>query len=205
MKAKLFYTFFLLVFSMKLFSQELSYGILIGRSADVINNNIGIEGFGSDVSDSPYFFGWVVGGYTEYQLNNSLGLKAELNYNNKKVDYFYVYNDVSIDNIELSFIDLSLDLKYDFGTQYRHGFYVFIGPNISFLTGKNINTDIIKKNNIGSNLGFGCRVYKYFDIQGTINIGLTPFYENNFSDSYSKFNSFYLTLNTDFQRIIGDK
>ena len=160
-------------------AQKLSYGALIGGNFYQSNNDSSSNQFLSDANP----FAINLGGYLEYNFNENIGVKTDLTFNKKELSY------ENSTNFKLNFIDISPNLKYDFGNEYRKGFYMLIGPRFSFLTNAEVEgedaSDIFNKTNIGLQLGLGQRIFNYIDIQGKFDYGITPFFENE--NNKSKF------------------
>jgi opacity protein-like surface antigen len=176
-------------------AQNLSYGVLIGGNFYQSNNNGSSNQFASDGNP----FALNLGGYLEYNFNENIGIKTEVTFNKKELKY-----EDSID-FGLNFIDISPNFKYDFGNEYRKGFYMLIGPRFSFLTKTEVEgsetDDILNKTNIGLQLGLGQRIFKFIDIQGKFDYGITPFFENG--NNKSKFFGTYISLNVDLEKMIN--
>ena len=176
-------------------AQKLSYGALIGGNFYQSNNDSSSNQFLSDANP----FAINLGGYLEYNFNENIGVKTDLTFNKKELSY------ENSTNFKLNFIDVSPNLKYDFGNEYRKGFYMLIGPRFSFLTNAEVEgedaSDIFNKTNIGLQLGLGQRIFNYIDIQGKFDYGITPFFENE--NNKSKFFGAYISLNVDLEKIIN--
>jgi opacity protein-like surface antigen len=176
-------------------AQNLSYGALIGGNFYQSNNDSSSNQFLSDANP----FAINLGGYLEYNFNENIGVKTDLTFNKKELSY------ENSTNFKLNFIDISPNLKYDFGNEYRKGFYMLIGPRFSFLTKAEVDgtdaSDIFNKTNIGLQLGLGQRIFNYIDIQGKFDYGITPFFEND--NNKSKFFGAYISLNVDLEKIIN--
>jgi hypothetical protein len=176
-------------------AQSLSYGVLIGGNFYQSNNNSSSNQFISDANP----FAINLGGYLEYNFNKNLGIKTDLTFNKKELNF------ENTSNFNLNFIEITPNLKYDFGNEYRKGFYMLIGTRFSFLTNAEVEnndaSDIFNKTNIGLQLGLGQRIFNYVDIQGKFDYGITPFFESN--NTKSKFFGAYISLNVDLEKIIN--
>ena len=176
-------------------AQNLSYGALVGGNFYHSNNDNSQNQFISDGNT----FAINLGGYLEYNFNENIGIKTELTINKKELSY------ENSANFKLNFIEISPNLKYDFGNEYRKGFYMLIGPRLSFLTKAEVEgsdaTDIFKKTNIGLQLGLGQRIFKFIDVQGKFDYGVTPFFEKD--DNKSKFFGAYISLNVDLEKLLN--
>lgn len=175
-------------------AQNLSYGPLIGGNFYQSNNDGSSNQFASDANT----FTANLGGYIEYNFNENIGIKTDFTFNKKELNY------ENLTDFKLNFIDVSPNLKYDFGNEYRKGLYMIFGPRFSFLTKATADgsdaSHVFKKTNIGLQLGLGQRVFNYIDIQGKFDYGITPFFEND--NNKSKFFGAYISLNVDLAKII---
>lgn len=184
-----------ILFFTNLQAQNLSYGPLIGGNFYQSNNDSSANQFISDANP----FAINLGGYLEYNFNENIGIKTDLTFNKKELSY------KSATNFRLNFIDVSPNFKYDFGNEYRKGFYIIVGPRFSFLTNAEVEgedaSDIFNKTNIGVQLGLGQRIFNYIDIQGKFDYGITPFFE--IESNKSKFFGAYISLNVDLEKIIN--
>lgn len=182
-------------------AQEISYGLVLGGEAFMSANNSGGVRFSVKKSFITNF-----GGYAEYNFNNKIGIKTELTFNKKQVTYHYFVFDIPQKQaFDLSFFEISPSLKYDFGDEYRRGFYMLIGPKVSFITTVTADTEDAKKifntTNIGAHLGFGQRIAKIADLQLKLDYEITPFFETT-KDRQSNFAGAYISLNIDIESII---
>lgn len=189
------FTLLFIVFTSFLQAQNLSYGALIGGNFYQSNNDNSTNQFGSDSNP----FALNLGGYAEYNFTNSIGIKTAVTLNKKELSY------EDIADFKLNYIDIAPSFKYDFGSEYRKGFYMLIGPRISFLTSAksdgNDASDLFNKTNIGLQLGLGQRIFKFIDIEGKFDYGITPFFENE--DNTSKFFGAYISLNFDVEKLLN--
>lgn len=186
----------LLLFAFSLNAQDLSYGVLVGITTYDSNNNNSQSNF----SSSPKQTVLNLGGYIDYKFTNNIGLKTDLTFNQKELTL--INNSV---NSKLNFIEISPNLKYDFGDEYRQGLYMLLGPRISFLTNATTegvdSSGLFNSTNIGLQLGIGYRIFKFIDLEGKFDYGVTPFFENE--NDKSKFFGAYVTLNIDLERILN--
>ncbi len=185
-------------------AQKLSYGVILGGN---IYNDQSSNGGPNDVffdSGNDKFIVPNLGGYAEYEFNTNLGLKLEVTANTKTFEKGFSNRDLG-EIYKLSFIDINPNLKFDFGKEYRKGFYMMLGPKIALLTkadfeGKNVRSDF-ESVNLGLELGLGQRILKFLEIEGKFDYGLTPFYKA-IGSKPNKITGFYLSLNVDIQKIV---
>ncbi|MES2748410.1 MAG: outer membrane beta-barrel protein [Bacteroidota bacterium] len=188
-------------------AQKLSYGVILGGN---IFNDQSSNGGSNDVfwdSGNDDFIVPNLGGYLEYELSKNMGLKLEITTNSKSFDKGFANR--SLDQMyKLNFIDINPNFKYDFGNEYRKGFYMMLGPKFALLTkaefdGQNVTSEF-EKVNIGLELGLGQRFLKFLEIEGKFDYGLTPFYKFPGSKP-NKIMGFYISLNVDIQKIVASK
>lgn len=181
-------------------AQEISYGPIIGNSFYGIGNNNGTYSFGSDKTNAIYF-----GAYAEYNFTNNVGIKTELLFNKKEALYspYFLSEDIKFD---FSFVEINPSFKYDFGQEYREGFYMLVGPKISLITKATSEGEDVKDDFetfiYGAQLGFGYRIFKFIDIQTKLEYDIAPFikFEDN---KKSHFFGANLSLNIDVERLIS--
>ncbi|MDP5000353.1 MAG: PorT family protein [Flavobacterium sp.] len=178
-------------------THELSYGITIGGNFyNIANNNTADAYIPEDISPS-----LVLGVYGEYNFTKNMGVKLDVLYYNK--DFLF---DTKDKLIEMDFIDISTNFKYDFGDTYTEGFYLIGGPKISIIANANSDNEDVKHHfetlNLGAQLGFGWRVHRYIDIQTKLEYEITPFFKLD-NGHNSKFVNAILSANFDLARIIN--
>lgn len=196
-----------LLFSQNINAQELSYGIILGGN---IFNDQSSNGGPNDVfwdSGNDDFIVPNLGGYLEYEFTKNIGMKLELTANSKTFDKGFANH--SLNQIyKFNFIDINPNFKYDFGDEYRKGFYMMLGPKFAVMTkaefeNQNVTSEF-EKVNIGLELGLGQRIIKFLEIEGKFDYGLTPFYKAAGSKP-NKIMGFYISLNVDIQKIVSPK
>ncbi len=142
-------------------SQELSYGGILGVGIVSAGNNNGTSTF----TNSENIIHPTFGAYAEYNFSEKIGLKTNFAFSQKQIKYF-----TTKENFKLSYFEISPNFKYDFGNEYRKGFYMLLGPKISLLS-KAENSlgidakEIFESTTAGAQLGFGYRVLKFIDIE----------------------------------------
>lgn len=188
-------------------AQKLSYGIILG--GNIYNDQSSNSGLNDVFWDSGNidFIIPNLGGYVEYEFTKNMGLKLEISANSKTFEKGYSNRDLD-ETYTFNFIDINPNFKYDFGKEYRKGFYMMLGPKFALMTkaefeGQNVTSEF-EKVNIGLELGLGQRFLKFLEIEGKLDYGLTPFYK--FAGSKpNKIMGGYISLNIDIQRIISSK
>lgn len=182
-------------------SQELSYGPIGGMTFFGVGNNNGTNSFGPTEVSSTNF-----GAYAEYNFNENIGIKTDITFNKKDIQYTLSVVFGQIEFYKMNFVELSPSFKYDFGQEYRKGFYMLLGPKFAFMTSATtdgINADSnFEKTIVGAQLGFGQRMFKIIDLQTKFNYDLTPFFKLN-NGNNSRFFGAYVSLNVDLERIIN--
>ncbi len=185
-------------------AQKLSYGLILGGEVYESLNNTGAYSFTADQSLIPN-----LGAYVEYGFTKNIGFKTGVTFNTKKITYSPHINNPSRTTypFTLSLIEVSPSIKFDFGKEYRNGFYMLVGPKFSFInkvkdsSGENAN-DFFERKNKGVQLGFGTRIGKFIDFETKFDYELTPFFKIPESDRQSNFGGLYISLNVDLERII---
>lgn len=188
-------------------AQKLSYGVILGGNFynDQRSNSGPNDVFFDSGNDD--FIVPNLGGYLEYEFTKNMGAKLELTTNTKEFEKGFANRSLN-EMYKLTFIDINPNFKYDFGSEYRKGFYMMLGPKFALLTkadfeGKNVTSEF-EKVNIGLELGLGQRIMKIIEIEGKFDYGLTPFFKAPGSKP-NKIAGFYLSLNIDVQKIIAPK
>lgn len=198
MKYKYVFTIcFSVLLSTFVFAQDFSYGVMLGANIYQSDNNNGENQLITENNELVATTN--LGAYIEYGFNNNMGVKLEASFNKKEVtrkhaNVMYTFN----------FLELSPSFKYDFGNTYQQGFYMTIGPRISVLTKSESsinNEEPIKNVHLGAQLGLGHRVFKFIDLEGKFDYGLTPYFELNNGDK-SKFFGVYLSALIDIQSLL---
>lgn len=186
-------------------AQDISYGIILG--GNFYNDNRSKSGPNDFYFDSgngdfivPNF-----GAYMEYGVNKNIGVKLEISANKKTFEKGFSNNNLG-EIYELSFIDINPNFKWDFGQEYRQGFYMLFGPKIALLTKADFEGNDVKSDfesmNLSLDLGFGQRFLKFLEVECKVDYGITPFFKAEGSKS-SKLFGVYLSLNVDLERIIN--
>lgn len=179
-------------------SQELSYGLVLGTGAFAVNNS------GGAVMNTKGELNLNLGGYAEYNFTDNMAVKTEIAYTRKKVTSEKV---LGVMDFNLSYIEITPAFKYDFGDEYRKGFYMTLGPRFSFMTSAKSEgedaKDLFKTMDIGGQLGLGHRLFQYFDLQAKLDYGITPFFDAELRDRTASFFGGYLSLNIDLERMIN--
>ncbi|WP_445715266.1 outer membrane beta-barrel protein [Flavobacterium sp.] len=176
-------------------TNQFSYGIVIGGNFyNITNNNTADAFIPEDISPS-----FIVGIFGEYNFTKNMGVKIDANYYNK--DFLF---DIKNKLITMKFVDFSANFKYDFGENYREGFYLLGGPKISIIADADSDNEDVKHHfetlNLGAQLGFGWRIYKYFDLQTKFEYEVTPFFKLD-NGHNSKFVNAIVTLNIDIAKM----
>ncbi|MFC4738539.1 porin family protein [Flavobacterium ponti] len=182
-------------------AQNISYGPVIGYALYEIGNNNGRYHFVTDKNKTVNF-----GAYLEYQFTDNLGLKTELIFNKKEAYYESSSFTFPQDKFNFSFVEINPNLKYDFGQEYRKGFYMLLGPKISFLTKITLENEDVKDDFetfiYGGQLGFGYRIFKFIDLQTKIEYDIAPFIKFD-NDRKSQFFGANISLNLDLEQLIN--
>ncbi|WP_121666865.1 outer membrane beta-barrel protein [Mesonia aquimarina] len=160
------FLFFFLISSLA-FAQKISYGLSFGANYISVETDGADENLYAGDSYSPFNekgFPVNIGGYFDYSLNESFGIKANLFYS-KNVDEYLIYSDNN-ESTELDVMKSAIKfqplLKFDVNKEYGKGFYLLAGPQFSFILNEEdarnnfeLEENFYKSTNIGANLGFG--------------------------------------------------
>ena len=124
---KLFFILSIFLVSLTATAQEFSYGFVLGANFYVSGNNNGTNIF----TTTNKHVAPNLGGYAEYGFNERMGVKIEFTFNKKEVDYVTTNNSQTKYVFQMAFFEISPSFKYDFGNEYRKGFYMLLGPNLT--------------------------------------------------------------------------
>lgn len=184
-------------------AQKVSYGAILGFNA----YDLEIDG---PINASAGYSGLNFGGFLEYQLNTSFGVRGNLLYNSVKEDYYYIVNGnqgsvVLFDQSEIKSLQLHTLLRYDVNKEYNKGFYLIGGFRMTNILNAKFdgqkNDDFYKKVNFGGMFGFGVNFAKHFGIEliPEVNLTNTIDSENNKSKNFGA----YLNLTVNLESIIN--
>lgn len=197
---KIIYLFLLTSFAVTA-QNKLSYGVVFGSNFyDSANDNSTYSFSSSKYGGSDFNYG----GYLEYNFSQNTGIKTEITLINRQLS-FREFSVSTLMDIDFSYFELAPSFKYDFGQEYRKGFYLLLGPKISIMTKADVDgedvKDVFNTTNVGAQFGLGQRVFKYVDIEAKLDYEITPFFkrENYKSTIFGA----YLSLTVDLERIIN--
>lgn len=184
-------------------AQNLSYGTLLGFNAyDVEIDGPMVAGAG--------YSGLNIGGFIDYQLNNSFGVRGNLIYNSVKEDNYYILNGNQVagylfDEAEIKSLQIHTLLRYDVNKVYNKGFYLIGGFRITNILDAKFdgekNEDFYKKVNFGGMLGFGVNFAKHFGIELIPEVNLTNTLESE--DNKAKNFGAFINLTVNLESIIN--
>ena len=189
----------------KAISQKLSYGVLLGvnvsASASKDNGSFLNDG-GATFTNSGNYVVPSFGAYAEYNFSERWGLKTEVLLHKATLEANYSPEG----QLKINMLEISPNVKFDFGNEYRKGAYLVFGPRITLLNrisyeGTEVDEDFTKTL-IGLQLGTGTRICKYFDLQFKLNYDFTPFYENPANTNSDFFLGANLHLGIDIERLL---
>lgn len=161
-----------IIFSFALVSaygQEFSYGLLVGANAydgDISGGDLhGGDAYSAFGKDG---FPLNLGVFANYQLNQAMGVKANLFYkgNYRSVDYFSVSTQSEFSKIEtyLSSIQFQPLFVFDVNKEYGKGFYLMAGPGLDFK---------LNENNLGEEMEYVDEVYTNVNLDALFGFGFT--------------------------------
>lgn len=190
-------------------AQTLSYGILLGvntsastsKDGDSILNDRSTTFINKGNYVAPSF-----GAYAEYNFTEKWGLKTEVLFHTATLEP----SDPSADGqLKINMLEISPNMKFDFGSEYRKGGYLIAGPRITLLNkityeGAEMNEDFTKTL-LGVQAGIGTRMLQYVDLAFKLNYDFTPFYKNSLITNNDFFLGANLNLGIDIERLINKK
>lgn len=183
---KQFLVFIIFVFStLAVSAQDFTYGFLVGANAydgDISGGDLhGGDAYSAFGKDG---FPLNIGVFGNYQLNQSIGVKANLFYkgNYRSIDYFSADNPGLYYDFDtyISSIQFQPLFVFDVNKEYDKGFYLMLGPGIDFKLNENnlgdeVNDldELYNHVNIDALLGFGFTFSKVFSMEFIANYGLS--------------------------------
>jgi len=184
-------------------AQNLSYGTILGFNA----YDVEIDG---PINAGAGYSGLNFGGFLDYQLNNSFGVRGNLIYNSVKEDNYYVLNGNQVvgylfNESKIKSLQINKLLRYDVNKEYNKGFYLIGGFKMTNILNAQFdgqeNDNFYKKVNFGGMLGFGVNFAKHFGIEliPEVNLTNTIDSENNKSKNFGG----YLNLTVNLESIIN--
>lgn len=211
MKKIVAFAVFLVLTISGLSAQSISYGIMLGANF----NNIEIDGEGlrGGASHSAFKEPGVpidLGGYVDFQLNESMGIKANVFYSKTLADYTLGrlgYTSERVDWVTSS-VEVQPLFKYDVNKSYGKGFYLLAGPRLAFVFDqKDVRNnlegdDFYKSVNFGANLGFGFTVSELIGFEITGNYGLSNLIDSSHFESTTA--GAYANLYFNLDKLIND-
>ena len=202
---KLFSLLLLVLTANAAISQTLSYGILLGvnvsASASKESGSFLNDG-GAAFTNSGNYVTPSFGAYAEYNFTERWGVKTEVLLHKATLEANYTPEG----QLKLNMLEISPNVKFDFGNEYRKGTYLVFGPRITLINkisyeSSEVDEDFTKTL-IGLQLGTGTRILEYFDLQFKLNYDFTPFYENPDNSNYDFFLGANLHLGIDIERLL---
>ncbi|RZK11196.1 MAG: PorT family protein [Flavobacterium sp.] len=189
----------------KTISQTLSYGVLLGVNVSASASKDGdsfLNDSGATFTNSGNYVVPSFGAYAEYNFTERWGLKTEVLLHKATLEANYNPEG----QLKMNILEISPNVKFDFGNEYRKGAYLVFGPRITLLNkisyeGSEADQDFTKTL-IGLQLGAGTRILDYFDLQFKLNYDFTPFYENPTNTNSDFFLGANLHLGIDIERLL---
>ncbi|AOZ98399.1 outer membrane beta-barrel protein [Flavobacterium commune] len=197
---KHFFICVIFVLSLKGFSQDFNYGLLIGGNFYDIEIDGPISGGAANSDINLGLFG-------EYIMNENFGLKLYGIYNttNEVASYDIPNIGRAFNGVRLKTLQAHLLTKFDVNKEYNKGFYLTGGFRLTSILDKNARDDqellddFYKKSNVGVLLGLGINFSKSLSIEVLADRNLTNTLdsENNTAKNYG----FYLNLLFDISNL----
>jgi len=151
-------------------AQEISYGLVLGSNI----KDIEVKG---DLNAGSSYGLINFGGFFDYQLNQSLGVKSNLLYS-KTIDEYNSPGSFSTIEFKIATVQFHPLIKFDTNKEYNKGFYLIGGPRFSFILnvkdedGDKVE-DFYKGTNFGAMFGFGVVFLKHFGFELIGDFGLS--------------------------------
>ena len=189
-------------------AQTFSYGIMLGINTSASASKGGgsfLNDRSSTFTNSGNYAKPSFGAYAEYNFTEKWGIKTEVLFHNTVLEP----TETRIGQLKISMIELSPNIKFDFGDEYRKGAYLIFGPKITLLNsiayeGNDVD-DNFNKTLIGIQTGIGGRMFQYIDLQFKLNYDFTSFYENPITNNNDFFLGANLHLGIDVERLLNKK
>lgn len=181
-------------------AQELSYGALLGYNAYDIEINGPISAVNGDS-------GINIGGFVDYQLNSSFGVRGSLIYSSFHENTYSIKEGYSsfpyFDEANLKTLQVHALLRYDVNREYNKGFYLTGGFRMTNVLSAKIDgvkdDTFYKKANFGVMLGFGVNFAKHFGIELIPEVNLTNTLDS--TDNKARNYGFYTNLTVNLESI----
>jgi len=180
------------IISLNLNAQELGYGVSYG--AHIKDNKI------ETTFSAGATFGFVdIGGFFDYQINSSTGIRFNLIYSKYSEDNFrFKESGTIIGDTNISALQIRPSFKFDVNSEYNKGFYLQAGPRLSLILGAKLNDidakEIYRNSQIGFQFGFGTSFSEHFAFDVIGDIGLDFIDQNVKSRTYGAYFSFSVNL-----------
>lgn len=150
-------------------SAQMEYGIKAGTgNYDVNTTNLD--------SNGNFPLSLHIGGFVGLQFDESFGGVLNVAYNHSEESYGFRGSDQF--DITVNTIQVAGHVKFDVNKSYGEGFYLLLGPRISFLgkaTDEDDNevTDFYAPTRLGAQLGFGIHFLEHFGFEIIGDFGLS--------------------------------
>ena len=183
-------------------AQNFSYGAILGYN-----------GYDVEVDGPIYagngFSGLNFGGFVEYKINHSFGVRGNLIYSNLHEGKYAILNGNQLigtlfEKSEIKSIQFHTLLKFDVDRRYDKGFYLIGGfrltNNVDVKIDGNTNDSFYRKMNLGGMFGFGLNFAKYFGLELIPEVNLTNTIDSeiNKSENYGA----YLNLTVNIEEML---
>jgi len=194
---------FIIIFSQFCNSQISSYGISLGINATDMETKTVQPIY---ASDAPGLDGFNIGIYADFKLNNKFGVLTYLNYNNLKETYYEsIYSGSYVKTTELNnkigVIQLNPNFKFNTKDEYEKGFYILLGPRISFIISSDkFDKSFYNSTNYGVKLGFGKTIFNYLSYEFLFDYGFSDTIKSEILKSTTY--NFSLNLSLDLKKMI---
>ncbi len=182
----------ILAYSTTITAQNLTYGATLGTSFYDIDGDARNISNSGELGKIPINFG----GFINYQLSDSYGIKTTVLFSLAEEDYDTRPIGGKL-SVKKTLINLTPHFKFDTNGEYNKGFYLLAGPRLSFVINTEnqdgINLDnFYKSTTFGVQFGFGTDFLQHFSIELIGDYGLTDYLDfddsSNTAGAYFNFN-----------------
>lgn len=185
-------------------AQNINYGILLGFNGYDVDIDGPING-GAGYSSLNF------GGFIDYKLTESFGVRGNLIYSSVEEDNYYIINGNQVtayifDEAKITSLQIHTLLKFDVNKEYNKGFYMLGGFRMTNVLNAEFdgvkNDTFYKKTNFGGMLGFGVHFAKHFGFEfiPEVNLSNTLESKNNKAKNFGAYINITINLASILQK-----
>ena len=185
-KLKFILTAIAVVFSTSVFAQNLNFGLKAGLNL----SSASIKVLGEKIDDTKMLLGLVVGAFADYNLTESLGLEAGLQFEQKGYKEKVLGETLKC---KLNYLTIPVNLRYNLSVG-DNNLYFLAGPTFGIGVSAKYNDtsfdlgDDINRMNIGLLFGAGYELSSKLGLRVTYDLGLSNLTPDGDSDNKFKTN-----------------